>query len=80
MVKEAPPLPLVVLSRLEAAFVNDPGDDVDVLSALLVMVWASLRWSDVQRLRLCSVVLNDDRALKGVGDPNLVLGACRLAC
>ena len=25
-------------------------------------------------------MLNDDRVLKGVGDPNLVLGACRLAC
>ena len=57
MVKEAPPLPLVVLSRLEAAFVNDPGDDVDVLSALLVMVWASLRWSaynDYGFVLLCS--------------------------
>ena len=64
LVKEALPLPLVVVRKLEAAFLDDPGDDLPVLGALLAMIWGSLRWSDIQRLRLSSIVL-DDKGLKG---------------
>ena len=58
--KEALPLPLVVLFRFEQALVNGAGEDSLLLSVLLVMAWASLRWSDMQRLDLASVVLGSD--------------------
>ena len=63
-VKEALPLPLIVVQRLEAAVLGEPGEDRLLLCAMLAMVWGSLRWSDVQRMALDSVVL-DDGALMG---------------
>ena len=59
-VKEALPLPLVVLFRFEQALVKGTGEDCLLLSVLLVMAWASLRRSDMQRLDLASVVLGSD--------------------
>ena len=58
--KEALPLPLVVLFRFEQALAKGVGQDRLLLSVLLVMAWASLRWSDMQRLDLASVVLGSD--------------------
>ena len=55
-VKEALPLPLVVLYRLEQAVLQGAGEDSFLLCVILVMAWASLRWSDIQRLELASVV------------------------
>ena len=63
-VKEALPLPLIVVQRLEAAVLGEPGEDRLLLCAILAMVWGSLRWSDVQRMALDSVVL-DGGALMG---------------
>ena len=63
-VKEALPLPLIVVQRLEAAVLGEPGEDRLLLCAMLAMVWGSLCWSDVQSMALDSVVL-DDGALMG---------------
>ena len=44
--------PFVVLCRFEQALVKRTGEDSFLLSVLLlnlIMAWASLRWSDVQR-------------------------------
>ena len=53
--KEAAPLPFDVVRSMEAALSCAPDEDCWFLCALLVMVWASLRWSDLQRLDLSSV-------------------------
>ena len=57
-VKEA--LLLWVFFRFEQALVEWAGEDSFLLSVLLVMAWASLRWSDMQRLDLASVVFGSD--------------------
>ena len=61
--KEALPLRLVVVRKLEAAFLDDPSDDLPVLGTLLAMIWGSLRWSDIQGLRLSFIVLERSQML-----------------
>ena len=58
------PLPLIVVQRLEQALSAAPVEEHLSISAILLMVWASLRWSDAQRLRLSSVSF-DGQHLKG---------------
>ena len=52
--REAVPLPLEIVCRLEDA-VTSAGEDSLFICALLLMSWAGLRWSDIQRLDLSSV-------------------------
>ena len=63
-VKEALPLPRFVVQRLEEVVVSNPCEDGLLLCAILAMIWGSLRWSDIQRLSLDSVIL-DKGVLKG---------------
>ena len=63
-VKEALPLPLIVVQGLEEVVVSDPCEGGLLLCAILAMFWGSLRWSDIQRLSLDSVIL-DKGVLKG---------------
>ncbi len=56
---EAIPLPLFVLRNLEAALLKN-GEDTLCLAALLLMLWARLRFSDIQRIDLGSVVAVDN--------------------
>ena len=58
--KEAIPLPLAVVQALEEAFSDTCGEDRWFLGALLVAVWGGLRWSDLQRVDLASLVLWDN--------------------
>lgn len=46
--KEAAPLPLSFIAYLETNIVKEIGSASDrlIMGALLVLVWASLRWSD----------------------------------
>ena len=62
--KEALPFPLIVVQRLGEAVLNDPCEDGLLLCIILAVVCGSLRWSDIQRLSLGSVVL-DKGVLKG---------------
>ena len=57
-VREALPPPLSIVARLELAMGNCPDEDVWVVGAILLMVWAGLRWSDVQRLKFSSLVID----------------------
>ena len=57
--KEALPLPLIVVQRLEKAVVSDPCEDGLMLCIILAMIWGSLQWSDIQRMPLDSVFLGD---------------------
>ena len=56
---EAIPLPLFVVRNLEAALLEN-GEDTLFLAALLLMLWAGLRFSDIQRIDLSSVVAVDN--------------------
>ena len=47
--REAVPLPLTVVVRLELALAAS-GDDFWLLGSMLLMIWGGLRWSDAQRL------------------------------
>ena len=76
-VKEALPLPLIVVQRLEAAVLGEPGEDRLLLCAILAMVWGSLRWSDVQRIALDSVVLDGGALWAGAGEPSPACGGWR---
>ena len=62
--REAVPLPLNIVQRLEEALSTAPAEEHLLISVILLMVWASLRWSDAQRLRLSSVTF-DGQHLKG---------------
>ena len=56
--REALPLPLsVVVARLEKAIDTCHSGDAILIGCVLLMVWGGLRWSDVQRLKLSSLVL-----------------------
>lgn len=61
--KEAVPLPFAVVKGFEAALPSASQEDRWFLCALLVMIWASLRWSDLQRLDLSSVVATQEAVL-----------------
>ena len=56
--KEAVPLPLSILQHLEAA-VAAQSEDSAFIGGLLLMCWGGLRWSDIQRLTLDSVLCSD---------------------
>ena len=58
--KEAVPLPFAVVKGFEAALPSASQEDRWFLCALLVMIRASLRWSDLQRLDLSSVVATQE--------------------
>ena len=58
--KEAVPLPFAAVKGFEAALPSASQEDRWFLCALLVMIWASLRWSDLQRLDLSSVVATQE--------------------
>ena len=47
--KEAVPLPLDFVRNLEQAVAVDAGEDTTFLCAILLMCWAGLRFSDLQR-------------------------------
>ena len=59
--KEAPPLPLWILFHWEKRilFSQSSTYEVIMLGAFLFMTWSSLRFSDVQRLNIESLVLTD---------------------
>ena len=50
--REAIPLPVAVVLRLEQAWPAIAAEERLVLAAVLLMIWSSLRWSDVQRMDL----------------------------
>lgn len=56
--REAVPLPLSVVAKLEAAL-PVASEDSWVLGCVLMMVWGGLRWSDAQRLQFSSVIIED---------------------
>ena len=56
--REALPLPLSVVARLEKAIDACHSGDAILIGCVLLMVWGGLRWSDVQRLKLASLVLD----------------------
>lgn len=58
-VREAIPLPLDLVRKLERAFLEVEGESRVILGAILLMIWGSLRWSEIQRLDLKSVQLCD---------------------
>ena len=72
VVREALPLPLEVVRKLEHACVDTSCDSSDrwLLAYILFMVWCSLRWSDAQRLLLDSLVLVDGSIRGGLGEPS----------
>ena len=49
--REAVPLPVSVVAKLEQALTSYDEDDVWVLGAILLMTWGGLRWSDAQRVQ-----------------------------
>ena len=53
--REANPLAFEVVERLEAACLSAPVEDVWLLLCFLLMLFGSLRWSDVLRVDLSSV-------------------------
>ena len=59
--KEAPPLPLWILFHWEKRilFSQSSTFEIIMLGAFLFMIWSSLRFSDVQRLNIESLVLTD---------------------
>ena len=59
--KEAPPLPLWILFHWEKRILFSQSSifEVIMLGSFLFMTWSSLRFSDVQRLNIESLVLND---------------------
>ena len=65
--REAPPLPLWVLAQWERRVLMSscPTHEVIILGAFLIMAWASLRFSDAQRMDIDKVVLSDTN-LRGV--------------
>ena len=65
--REAPPLPLWVLAQWERRVLMSscPTHEVIILGAFLIMAWASLRFSDAQRMDIDKVVLADTN-LRGV--------------
>ena len=56
---EATPLPLCVVRNLEAALLENEEDTL-FLAALLLMLWAGLRFSDIQRIDLSTVAAVDN--------------------
>ena len=59
--KEAPPLPLWILFHWEKRILSPQSSTFEVimLGAFLFMTWSSLRFSDVRRLNIESLVLTD---------------------
>eukprot|EP00435_Cladocopium_sp_Y103_P040993 s2142_g11.t1 len=57
--KEALPLPMDVMRSLERTFLEISSEDSWLLGGLLLMAWAGLRFSDMQRLDLASVCCRD---------------------
>ena len=59
--KEAPPLPLWVLTQWERRILMSscPALQVIILGSFLLMAWASLRFSDAQRVDLNKLVFSD---------------------
>ena len=56
--KEAYPLPLCVVAKLEIAFVDCGNEDAWLLGCMLLMIWGGLRWSDAQRLQLATLTID----------------------
>ena len=61
--REAVPLPLFVVAKLELAL-KDSAEDAWLLGAIHLMVWGGLTWSDVQRLQFSSLAV-DDQSIRG---------------
>ena len=64
--REAVPLPLHAVLALEQAFVDAADDEAYVIGCILLMIWASLRFSDMQRVHLREAILdgNDHAGLE----------------
>ena len=79
-VREAIPLPLDLVRKLERAFLEVEGESRVILGAILLMIWGSLRWSEIQRLDLKSVQLCDGmikgRCVRGMPWACLSSGCC----
>jgi hypothetical protein len=58
--KEAKPLPLHVVVAFEIAMGISEADVSFLLGVVLLMVWGSLRWSDVQRVRITDFSSDQD--------------------
>lgn len=58
--REAVPLPLDLVRNLEQAVAVDAGEDTAFLCAILLMCWAGLRFSDLQRANLSQLQIADD--------------------
>ena len=58
--REAIPLPLAAVCALEQAVVADCAEDTWIICCILLMLHASLRWSDAQRMRVASIVSDGD--------------------
>eukprot|EP00438_Fugacium_kawagutii_P025668 Skav205813 [mRNA] locus=scaffold307:416060:417427:+ [translate_table: standard] len=60
--KQAPPLPLWTITQWERRVLMSscPLMEVIILGSFLVMFWASLRFSDAQRIALVSLVFSDE--------------------
>ena len=56
--KEAYPLPLWVVAKLEIAFLDCGNEDAWLLGCMLLMIWGGLRWSDAQRLQLATLTID----------------------
>ena len=65
--KQAPPLPLWILVQWERRILMSrcPTMEVLLLGSFLIMAWASLRFSDVQRLDMKKVIYHD-HTLRGL--------------
>ena len=61
--KEAIPLPLFVVARLEVAC-GQSHEDFWLIGCILLMIWGGLRWSDAQRLQFSSLEWQGD-SLRG---------------
>ena len=57
--REAVPLPLHAVLALEQAFVDAADDEAYVIGCLLLMIWASLRFSDMQRVHIREAILDE---------------------
>ena len=69
--KEAYPLPLCVVAKLEIAFLECGNEDAWLLGCMLLMIWGGLRWSDVQRLQLATLTIDKSSLRARLAHQNL---------
>ena len=84
--KEAYPLPLWVVAKLEIAFLDCGNEGAWLLGCMLLMIWGGFPWSDAQRLQLATLTIDKKKRVafskKGKsreGSSRRLLGAAELA-